>query len=89
MAALAVRRPACDQPGGLGRAVIAVAVALLVMACLMGGALPGLVLQSVLPGHHLDSDSKDVARLASGVTASVAALERSTRRLGAWGRWVG
>lgn len=50
------------------------AVALLVVVCLMGGALLGLALQSVLPQHHLDSASKDVVCLASGVTASVAAL---------------
>lgn len=49
-------------------------VALLVVVCLMGGAMLGLALQSVLPDRHLGSDSKDVVRLASGVTASVAAL---------------
>src|SRR5262245_10359312 len=50
------------------------AVALLVAACLMGGALLGLALQSALPAHHLSAESKDVVRLAGGVTASVAAL---------------
>lgn len=50
------------------------AVALLVAACLTGGALLGLALRSVLPEHHLGADSKEVVRLASGVTATVAAL---------------
>ncbi len=49
-------------------------VALVVLACLMAGALLGLALQSVLPEHHLGADSKEAVRLAGGVTASVAAL---------------
>ena len=49
-------------------------VALLVAASLMGGALLGLALQSVLPEHHLGADSKEVVRLAGGITATVSAL---------------
>ena len=34
----------------------------------------GLALQSVLPEHHLSADSKEVVRLAGGITATLAAL---------------
>jgi hypothetical protein len=45
-----------------------------VMAFVFGGALSGLVLRLILPAHHLSSDSKDVIKLAMGLTATMAAL---------------
>ncbi len=49
-------------------------IALIVMACIFGGALLGVALRRILPQHHLSSDSKDVIKLAMGLTATMAAL---------------
>src|SRR6266849_11021403 len=49
-------------------------IAWIVLACVFGGALLGVVLRRVLPEHHLNSDSKDVIKLAMGLTATMAAL---------------
>jgi hypothetical protein len=46
----------------------------IVMACVFGGALLGTFLRLILPAHHLSSDSKDVIKLAMGLTATMAAL---------------
>jgi Protein of unknown function (DUF4239) len=45
-----------------------------VLACVFGGALLGMALRQVLPEHHLSSDSKDVIKLAMGLTATMSAL---------------
>jgi UDP-N-acetylmuramyl pentapeptide phosphotransferase/UDP-N-acetylglucosamine-1-phosphate transferase len=49
-------------------------IAWMVLACVFGGALLGVVLRLVLPAHHLSADSKDVIKLAMGLTATMAAL---------------
>jgi len=49
-------------------------IACIVMASVFGGALLGVVLRLTLPEHHLGSDSKDVIKLAMGLTATMAAL---------------
>jgi hypothetical protein len=49
-------------------------IATIVFLCLFGGALLGLLLQRVLPEHHLGQDSKDVVRLGMGLIATMAAL---------------
>jgi exosortase/archaeosortase len=46
----------------------------IVLACIFGGAPIGVVLRRILPEHHLSSDSKDVIKLAMGLTATMAAL---------------
>ena len=46
----------------------------IVLLCVFGGALLGVVLRLVLPAHHLSADSKDVIKLAMGLTATMAAL---------------
>jgi hypothetical protein len=46
----------------------------IVMACVFGGALLGLVLRLILPEHHLSADSKDVIKMGMGLTATMAAL---------------
>jgi uncharacterized membrane protein len=46
----------------------------IVMICVFGGALLGMVLRLILPEHHLSSDSKDVIKLAMGLTATMAVL---------------
>ncbi len=50
------------------------ATALIVFACVFGGALLGMFLRNVLPEHHLSSESKDVAKLATGLVGTMAAL---------------
>ena len=49
-------------------------IASIVLACVFGGALLGVVLRLILPERHLSSDSKDVIKLAMGLTATMAAL---------------
>jgi hypothetical protein len=45
-----------------------------VFACVFGGALIGMALRRVLPEHHLSADSKDVIKMGTGLTATMAAL---------------
>ena len=44
------------------------------MTCIFGGALIGMALRRILPEHHLSTDSKDVIKLAMGLTATMSAL---------------
>jgi len=48
--------------------------AAIVLACVFGGALAGLFLRTILPGHHLKDDAKDTVKLGIGVIATMAAL---------------
>ena len=50
------------------------AIALLVFACVFGGALLGMFLRGVMPDHHLSEDSKEVIKLGMGLIATMAAL---------------
>jgi len=52
----------------------ALAVALVVLACVFGGALVGMLLRQVLPEHHLSDASKDVVKLVTGLVATLSAL---------------
>jgi hypothetical protein len=49
-------------------------IGLLVLACVVGGALTGMFLGRVLPPHHLDDDTKSVVTLASGTLSVLSAL---------------
>jgi hypothetical protein len=49
-------------------------VAFIVVACTFGGAVAGLLLQRVLPGHHLGDASKDTVKLTMGLVGSLTAL---------------
>lgn len=51
-----------------------ISLALIAFACIFGGSLLGAFLRSRLPGHHLESDTKDVVRLGAGLIATIAAL---------------
>jgi len=42
--------------------------------CIFGGVLLGMLLQNVLPQHHLESDSKDTVKLGAGMLATLTAL---------------
>jgi Protein of unknown function (DUF4239) len=54
--------------------VSAFAVAAIVLTCIFGGAVLGMVLRGVLPAPHLSDESKDVVRLGTGLVATMAAL---------------
>jgi len=49
-------------------------VGIIVLACTFGGALIGLFLRKALPGHHLDSDSRDTIKVSIGLIATMTAL---------------
>jgi hypothetical protein len=49
-------------------------VSLIVLACILGGIIFGMVLHSILPKHHLSDDTKDVVRLGTGLVGTIAAL---------------
>jgi hypothetical protein len=47
---------------------------IIVLVCTFGGALIGAWLRKALPGHHLDSDSKDTIKMGIGLIATMTAL---------------
>src|SRR5260221_3560028 len=51
-----------------------IVIAVIVFACVFGGALIGTFLHGRLPQHHRDGDSKDVIKLVMGLVATIAAL---------------
>ena len=50
------------------------ALALIVFASVFGSALFGFYLGKKLPDSHLDSESKDIVKLATGLIATLSAL---------------
>jgi hypothetical protein len=46
----------------------------IVLGCIFGGALFGMLLRKILPEDHLSQDSKDVVKLGMGLIATMAAL---------------
>jgi membrane-bound ClpP family serine protease len=46
----------------------------IVFACAFGGALLGWLLRTILPKHHVDTDSKDIIKLGMGLIGTMAAL---------------
>jgi hypothetical protein len=51
-----------------------ITISLIVFACVFGGALFGILLQAVLPPHHLSAESKDIVKLGMGLVGTMAAL---------------
>jgi hypothetical protein len=49
-------------------------ISTIVFACVFGGAVVGMILRNLLPGHHLDGESKDVVKGGAGLIATMAAL---------------
>jgi hypothetical protein len=47
---------------------------LLILACVFGGALAGMLLRAALPEHHLSKESQDVVKLGAGLIGTMAAL---------------
>lgn len=48
--------------------------AAIVSACLLGAVLLGMGLRRLVPGQHLNADTKDAVKLAMGLIATMAAL---------------
>lgn len=46
----------------------------IVLGCVLAGAALGMCLRRVLPEHHLNTESKDVVKAATGLIATMAAL---------------
>src|SRR6266550_2017815 len=51
-----------------------VTISLIVFACVIGGALIGLLLGKVLPPNHLSGDSKDVVKVGMGLVGTMTAI---------------
>ena len=51
-----------------------VVIALLVVACVLSGALLGSYARSRLPKHHLEGDTRDIVKAGVGLLATLAAL---------------
>lgn len=49
-------------------------LSLIVLGCVFGGALLGLLLRTVLPQHHLSAETKDIVKLGMGLVGTMAAL---------------
>jgi len=54
--------------------VSALAISFIVFACIFGGTLLGMVLQGLLPKHHLSDRSINVVTLGTSMLATLAAL---------------
>ncbi|HTY78352.1 MAG TPA: hypothetical protein VMI34_11090 [Candidatus Bathyarchaeia archaeon] len=50
------------------------AISVITLGCVFGGALIGMILQTVLPRHHLSEETKDVVKLGMGLVGTMAAL---------------
>ena len=50
------------------------ATSLIVLACVFGGALVGMLLRATLPEHHLSPASRDLMKLGMGTIATMTAL---------------
>ena len=51
-----------------------IAVSSIVLACVFGGAMLGMLIRAILPQHHSTSESKDVVKLGMGIVATLSAL---------------
>lgn len=49
-------------------------ISFIVFGCVFGGAIVGMFLRTLLPGHHLSAESKDVVKGGAGLIATMAAL---------------
>jgi hypothetical protein len=50
------------------------AISGIVLACVFGGTLLGMILRAVLPEQHLSTESKDVVKLGMGLVGTMTAL---------------
>lgn len=49
-------------------------MSILILACVFGGALLGMLVRALLPHHHLSAESRDVIKLGTGLIGTMAAL---------------
>ncbi len=49
-------------------------ISLAIFVCVFGGALLGLFLRTILPGHHLSKDAMEAVKLGAGLVATLTAL---------------
>jgi len=54
--------------------VTSTSIALMSAGCIFSGALVGLGVQRLLPGHHLGKETQDVVKLSAGMIATLTAL---------------
>jgi hypothetical protein len=52
----------------------AIAISMIVFACVFGGAVFGVLFQGVVPQHHLSADSKGAVQVGMGLVATMSAL---------------
>jgi hypothetical protein len=57
-----------------GPALSALQISFIVFACVLGSAVLGMLLRSVLPEHHVNEDSKYIFKSGMGLLATLAAL---------------
>jgi hypothetical protein len=50
------------------------AIAGIILACILGGIILGMVLRAVLPEEHLSAESKDLVKLGMGLVGTMTAL---------------
>jgi hypothetical protein len=51
-----------------------IAISLIALVCVFGGALLGIVLRAVLPAQHLSTESKETVKIGTGLVATMTAL---------------
>jgi len=49
-------------------------IGLITFGCVFGGAMLGLYLRKILPGHHLNEDTKDTVKTGVAIVATLTAL---------------
>src|SRR4051794_12948287 len=49
-------------------------ISAIVFAWIFAGAVFGMILRKIIPEHHLNSDAKDVIKLATGLVVTMSAL---------------
>jgi hypothetical protein len=51
-----------------------IGIAVLILCCLLLGALAGMGLRGIIPQHHLDADTRDLIKLGVGLIGTMSAL---------------
>ncbi len=49
-------------------------IGIIILTCVFGGVLLGMLLRNALPGHHLTKESQDAIKLGTGLISTMAAL---------------
>lgn len=51
-----------------------IGIAVLILCCLLLGALAGMGLRGIIPQQHLDADTRDLIKLGVGLIGTMSAL---------------